>query len=166
MTGEEILEWLSSTSFRFRPKTPEVLERARAITRAYEAMSSTQRAALQPGLRALGSKLLAVSGLLAEAALNDRDASSIRAGLVLHVMEDFSDDYRENIRRLVLLAFAAKALGADLAGIASAVLPIASERARGSLGSFLRRDESVNRLESFGIRAEKVDDRWRFVPVD
>jgi hypothetical protein len=164
-TADESAAWFSSTSFRFRPKSPEVFERARALTQSYEAMSAAERLELQSALRGVSSKLLALSGYIAEVAISERDESWIRAGIVLHVIEDFSVDYRNNTRFLVLISHAAKALSVNLSDICSSVSPIASQRARNSLEGFLGRDESLNRLQGIGIKTEIVDRKLRFVPI-
>jgi hypothetical protein len=161
----EALSWLSTASFRFRPKTPEPLERASALAQCFEGCGVEERAEVLQRIRGgLGPKLLTLSGFMAEAAMNSRDTSWIRSALIMHVVEDFAQDYRENIRYLVLVAHAARKLRVDLREVAKPVLPLASLRARARLEEFLARDERSNDLAGFGIREDIVEGESRFIP--
>lgn len=113
----------------------------------------------------LAMKLLGLSGFMAEAAVNADDESLIRAAILLHVVEDFRKDYRENYRYLVLIAHASKKIGVDLKSLIASVDHIASERAKKCLRDFVSRGDDLNRLESFGIKAEIADGVFHFAPV-
>lgn len=160
----EALGTLDSTSLRFRPKNDEPVANGSALANAFERMSESDRVrSLQVISPALGMKLLALSGFMAEAAINHGDASWIRPALVLHTIEDFRKDYRENFRYLVLVAYASKQLGNNLHSEVESITGVASERARKFLTDFVVRDEELNRLEAFGMSAQVVDGVFRFV---
>jgi hypothetical protein len=112
----------------------------------------------------LRKKLLAISGFMAEEALNDGSERWIEGAVVMHVIEGF-DDYRENFRHLALVNFAADRIGVRLEDVIDRVGKIGTARSSGYLGGFCRRDRSLNGLGSFGMRVEQVGDRWRFVPA-
>lgn len=160
-----ILASLSVENLRFRPKNNEAIEKGRSLALSFEQLDRAERDRLIGGLSApLGGKLLALSGFMAEAAINSNDGSLLHSAVVLHVIEDFRKDYRENIRYLVLLFNASKVLGIDFAAVARNVASMASERGRKCLLDFASRDEALNRLGSFAIKAEVVDGVFRFVP--
>jgi hypothetical protein len=161
----QMLGQIDSISLRFRPKSPEPIDNGLAVAKAFESLPQDGRALVLKDLApSLGSKLLALSGFMAEAAINSGDAIWIRSAIVLHVIEDFGKDYRENFRYLILLAYAASKLNVNLSGIVDSVLPIASGRARNYLLDFSSRDGSLNNLASFGVKEEVVDNKSRFVP--
>ena len=162
----EILRSIALMSFRFRPKTDDPVEQGLQLSKAFEQLSEDERhqilSLIQPSL---AMKLLALSGFMAEAAINNKDISLIRSAIIMHVLENFQNDYRENIRYLVLVAFAIKKLGIDFHSITSTVLPLASDRSKNSLINFLGRVDDLNNLSSFGIREEIVEGTFRFIPI-
>jgi hypothetical protein len=113
----------------------------------------------------LGKKLLAIGSFMAEEAMNTNDPRWIRASVLLHVIEDFRDDYRENLRRLILARYAAEKIGANMEGVIDEVVPYSSGRAERFLGLFSDRDGSLTGLASFGVREDFSDGRFRFVPA-
>lgn len=160
------LDSLNSVNLRFRPKTNEAVENARVIATSFEQTSETERDRLLVVINsALAMKLLGLSGFVAEAAVNADDESLIRTAIILHVVEDFRKDYRENYRYLVLIAHASKRIGVDLKFVIASVDHIASGRAKKCLSDFVSRNDDLNRLESFGIKAEVVDGGFRFAPM-
>jgi len=162
----EALEWLDAASMRFRPKTSEALDRGLSLAREFEALSLSDRLSVQEHIPAsLHQKLFALSGYMAEAAINDHDAKWIGAAICLHLIEDFGKDYRENFRYLVLVAYAAKKVNVDLKKVIDSLLPFASERASSYLIDFSHRDNGVNNLSSFGVKEEVIDNKSRFVPM-
>ncbi|MES2311624.1 MAG: hypothetical protein V4566_04935 [Pseudomonadota bacterium] len=162
----QALNQLSSTSLRFRPKSSEPIDNGLSITEMYEALSPNERLAVREELApSLGPKLLALSGFMAEAAINNGDVLWLRAAIVLHLVEDFGKDYRENFRYLVLVAYAAERIGADITNIINSVLPMASVRSEGYLRDFSSRSRELNKLASFGIREELIGNHSKFVPI-
>lgn len=162
----DALGFLDSESLRFRPKTNAPVENGRIIAASFAQSSESERDRILEVLPpSLVMKLLGLSGFMAETAVNSHDRSLIRSAILLHVIEDFRKDYRENYRYLVLIAHASKMLGVDLKSVVASVEDVASERARKCLRDFVSRDEHLNRLECFGIRADAADGVFRFVPV-
>lgn len=157
---------LDSVSLRFRPKTNAPIENGRVIATSYEQSTQSERDHLQEIISpTLTMKLLGLSGFMVEAAVSSHDASLIRSAVILHIIEDFRNDYRENYRYLVLIAYASKLLGVDLKFVVASVESFASERAVKYLRDFVSRNDDLNRLESFGIRADIADGVLHFVPV-
>jgi hypothetical protein len=163
---QELLSMLSATSFRFRPKTQEPLVAGLTLAKLYEQLSEQDRMRLRDAIQpAITRKLLSLSGLLAENAVNQNDISFVRAGVILHLLDDFRGDYRENIRYLILISFAAKKLSFDFKQIVDQIRNIATERAIKHLNDFTARGDEQNRLEHFGIREEVRDGVFRLVPI-
>lgn len=162
----DALGTLDAVSLRFRPKTNAPVENGRVIAASFEQSSESERDRILETLSpSLVMKLLGLSGFMAETAVNSHDGSLIRSAILLHVIEDFRKDYRENYRYLVLIAHASKMLGIDLKSVVASVEDVASERTGKCLKDFVSRDDNLNRLESFGIRADTANGVFRFVPV-
>ena len=162
----EILSSIDSISFRFRPLTDEPIQKAVRLANFFEKLSETERHQVCSLIKqGLNMKLLSLSGFMAEAAINKNDASLIKPAIVLHMIENFQKDYRENIRYLVLVAFAAKKLGIDFHSFVSTLLPLASEPARKGILDFSARGDDLNQLSSFGMRENIDDGTFRFVPM-
>lgn len=160
------LRSLEEMSFRFRPKTEEPFVKAVSLAKAFQKLSSEDRSRVVDSLSPNGAmKLLSLSGFLAEAAINKKEGSLLEAAVCLHVIEDFRKDYRENIRYLVLLAYAAKEIGVDVSLVISSMLTFSSDRAAKCLSDFLSRSEDLNNLVHFGIRGELADGAFRFSPA-
>lgn len=162
----EALDWLDTASMRFRPKTAETLNRGLSIAKAFEALPLSDRLSIQEQMStSLQKKLFALSGYMAEAAINDHEPRWIEAAVCLHLVEGFSKDYRENFRYLVLVAYAARRINVDLKKVIDSLLPLASEKAKSYLIDFSQRGDGVNNLSSFGVKEEVIDNKSRFVPM-
>jgi hypothetical protein len=153
-------------SFRFRPKTEKPFNVAASVVAAFKELSPADRSRVLNSVSlGCGRKLLSLSGFLAEAAINNNDPQLIEIAVALHVLEGFQNDYRENIRYLVLIAYAAKHVGVDMSAVISSVLAISSGCAAKGLNDFKSRSEDLNNLASFYIRGEFVDGVFRFTPA-
>jgi hypothetical protein len=160
------LAWLAATSLRFRPKTGDTVARGAQLASAFEQLTPEDRLKLIPLVTPeVGMKLMGLSGFMAEAAINTGEAALIRAALMLHVLEDFRKDYRENYRYLILIDYAARELGVDFKAVIESVMPLASVHARVRLTGFAARDAETNQLASFGLKGELVDGLFRFSPA-
>jgi hypothetical protein len=157
---------LDSTSLRFRPKTSEPVDNGRIIAESFEKSSKAERlqilAAVSPSL---AMKLLGLSGFMAEAAINSRDNPLIRLSVLLHVVEDFRKDCRENYRYLALIAYASNQLGIDFKDQVESVESVVSERSAKHLKEFIFRGDDLNNLGSFGIKADVSGGVFRFMPM-
>lgn len=161
------LNSLAYVSFRFRPKSDEWTRQKGALLAGnFEKLSFDERNVITEKIASgLDKKLLALSGFMAEAAINTKNASLIKCALILHVMEGFRIDYRENIRYLVLIEFAAKRLGVNFPSVVDSVTNIASHHAKQHLVDFAARDVALNMLSSFGIKEEMNNGVFRFSPL-
>lgn len=159
----ESLNWLSSVSFRFRPKSEDVVQKGLLLANAFEKLSLDEKNKIIESLAPnLDMKLFSLSGWMAEAAINEENEILVRGALILHLLENFRLDYRENIRYLILIAFAANELGFEFAAIADPLMYMASPQAKQYLSEFSNRDIGLNKLSSFGIKGEKIDGIFRF----
>lgn len=161
-----LLKSVAATNFQFHPKDSKLFDLGSDVADAFMRLSSSDQRAI---VTALGShcakNLLALSGLLAEHAINMADQKWLSVAIILQIIEDFRNDYRENFRFLVLISHAASRIGASLNRIISDLLPIASAQAANDLRGFIQRDESLNRLEAYNIREEIIDGKSKFVSL-
>lgn len=164
-TLDQLLGWLDTTSTRFRPKDSELVDKGLQAAELYAEISSEDRCSVSKEVSAqLGRKLLSVSGFMAEKAINTHDGKWVRGALLLHLINDFRDDYRDNFRYLVLVDYASNKVGVSMGGMIDSVIPFASNRSRGFLRDFSQRDGKLNELASFGVREDVVDGTSKFVP--
>lgn len=164
--AKKLLKWLESVSVRFRPKSADTFEKVLYFTDSFKRLSESEKSELVSSVSAeVSKKLLAFSAFFAELALATSEMRWIKGAIVLHVIEDFRKDYRENFRYLVLVAYAAKNIKADFAGVVQSVIESASNRARSYLDDFVGRDQELNELEKFGIKVELVNNQPRFVQM-
>jgi hypothetical protein len=162
----EILNWLATMSFRFRPRSNEAVEKGLLLADAFEKLSLGERHKIVETLPLiLDMKLLVLSGFMAEAAINTRNALFIKAALVLHLLENFRKDHRENIRCLVLIDFAADEIGINFSLVVDALMNMASAQAKAHLNDFSGRDKGLNRLSLFGIKGEMINGIFIFSPL-
>lgn len=84
----------------------------------------------------------------------------------MHILDNFEFYSRDNIRYLVLVAFASKELGFDYRACIDRIIGIAAERGAKRLMEFSARSDAVNALEKFHVRLESGDGRARFVSLD
>lgn len=152
------------SQFSFSTKAHDLAGRhVLLLPHAFENLSSEERSRIIDNLApGVDMKLLALSGFIAEAAINTRNAALIKAGPILILLENFRKDYRENIRYLVLIAFAANELGINLPFVINSILHIASDQAKQHLVNFSCRDPELNKLSSFGVKGEMSGGYFQF----
>lgn len=159
-----LIDELADHSFRLRSETDTHIDLALKITDCFLALGSQDRqVALKMTDDKVSKQLLALSGLTAEAAVNKYDQDMLRTVLILHLIEGFGFDYRENIRQLILINYAATRLKVEMQKIVLPLLTFASERATEQLNNFLDRDQNLNNLSAFGIVATEVNGSFEFV---
>jgi hypothetical protein len=105
-----------------------------------------------------GKKLIGISGICAEKAIQTEDFLWIKLGLLCHLLEGFRWDSRENIRCLVLLDFSANSLGSKLDYFRPHFNFRCFDSGNEQIDLFLSRNRNLNQLESFGLKADKNSD--------
>lgn len=165
-TLEQLLISLTTASTRFRPKNSDLVDKSLQAAELYAEISADDRQSISsevsPELR---KKLQAITGFMAEEAINTKDRKWIRGAVLLQLIDDFGGDYRENFRYLALVNYAAKKIGVSMIDVVGSFMPLASNRSRGFLQDFCGRDDSLNGLASFGVKEDVVDGLSRFVPA-
>lgn len=163
---EQLLASLTTASTRFRPKNSELVDKSLQAAELYAEISADDRQSISSEVSTeLRKKLHAISGFMAEEAMNTKDHKWIRGAVLLQLIDDFGGDYRENFRYLALVNYAAKKIDVNMIDIVGSVMPFASNRSRGFLQDFCGRDDSLNGLASFGVKEDVVDGLSRFVPA-
>lgn len=161
----DAMNWLESVSVRFRPKSVDTLEKVLEFTLLFERLSAPDKLTLSSAISdEMAKKLLSLSGFFAEQAMATGDAKWVRGALVLHLIEDFGRNYRENYRYLVLVSYAANYIKTNFSDVMKGVLGMASVRSHGYLVDFDGRASELNELSKFGVRISMVDNQPRFVP--
>lgn len=166
-TFEEQLAVLESTSLRRRPPIDDQIAISSKLAEGFEGMSASEREASRKILSdsTLAKKLLSLSGYIAEVAISLNRPELLRIGLVLHTIEGLEHDYRENMRYLILIAFAARKLGVALRPLINSVIVLAPEPGRVHLDEFSHREIGPNLLRSFGLKADDTPGAFRFIPA-
>lgn len=135
---QEQLAILEAMSLRRRPTVGDQVALSSKLVESFDGMSAKEREEVRSVLfdSALRKKLLRLSGYMAEVAINLQRPDLLRVGLALNAIEGLSDDFRENTKYLILIAFAASKLGVALGPIVTSVLSLVSEDARVRLEHF------------------------------
>ena len=161
------LAFVEKMNFRHRPLDAEAIWQAKSIAEEYLQLTETEKKSAREAVTpAVAGKLISLSGLLAEFAVNSEGKEWINIGIVLQIVEDFNLDYRENIRRLVLLNDAAARLFMDFKSAIATLRPHMTERSAKGLLGFAERDERINNLRSFGVRAETSGGIFKYRTID
>lgn len=103
---------LTELSLRRRPPAERQIDLGVDLVDSFSKMSEENRQIVQSNMAesSIGNKVLGLSGYLAEVAINKNDPAILRLAVMLHAVEGFLTDYRENIRYLVLICYACKKL--------------------------------------------------------
>ena len=138
-----------SGSVRFRKKIDELTDDYCKIADIFRSAKPDEREKIKSAAsNGLGKKLIVVSGRCAERAIDSGSSDWIDTGLLMYLIEDFADDYRENYRMLVVLDHAARSIGYSLESSFGKYVDLASERASRRIKDFLLRDAELNRLSA------------------
>lgn len=161
-----ILTEIENSSARFRSKAGELADKLLSLAEIFILLSGDERKIVRDSISPdVGMKLLTIGTFAAENAMNDHNEVWLKAALISHIMEDIQTDYRENLRRLVLIDYAAKKIGANLEEIFNEVKVVASGKCRDFLESFFARDPNLNHLKSVGMKESKEDGIIKFAKL-
>ena len=107
-------------------------------------------AAIEDGERL---RLLSMSERLAEEAYNRKSEAHLEAALILHLIEDFKWDARENSIYLAVIWYVAKKLGIDAKKLFNKVIEFSSAGSGKHLLAFVNGPDYVKDLRSMGLKA-------------
>jgi hypothetical protein len=158
-----VIEQLKITNLRFYP-TPEIaFEQGMVLATNFRCVSADERRYFLSLIDTdIGAKLISLSGVFAERAIDTSDTSFLEAAIIFHVIENFNGDFRMNTRHLVLIAYAADILKFHPANFLSSIINIATLKAFNWLNSYFNREPVQNELDLFNVEVIKVDGRTRF----
>jgi hypothetical protein len=100
----------------------------------------------------------------AEEAINTKDEKWLTVAILIHVMEDFRYDYRENILRLYLIEYAAWKLNTDMLVILDSLKNITSLDSFSRLESFFKDKLGERALKFSGLKVNIEEGKTKFVP--
>lgn len=170
MTGldecNRIFEEISGTSLRFRPKTKVPIQLLRTAMERAEGLPAAEFEALRESItQGLSFKLMYLGTLAAEEAVNARDASWLRITLLVHVLENFKFDFRENFLRLYAAEYAAWRLSANIADIVSTLDPMMTPHARELFANVFNEPHGQAALQLAHLSVIDADGEMRFAPA-
>jgi hypothetical protein len=160
---------LTSMSLRRRPDTAIQIRIASAIVQAFQVLQADERVSVCDQLvdLSVAKKLVALSGYLSEIAVRKRDQMLIRDALIPHGVEGFRWNYRENIRHLVLVFYAATFIGLNPNAEVSSVRHLIPTTGLAVMDGLVKRwaGDWNRAILAMGVRAVTESDRFCFVPV-
>jgi hypothetical protein len=158
---------LETFQTRVRPKSPDFVNAAFSLARDFTKIDASDRSVVLASVTdQLRKKLWAASLYMTEMAIDRDDSTWLEAALVMHVLDNFEFDSRDNIRYLVLVAFASKQLGFDYRACIDRIIGLAAGHGAKQLMEFSARPDAVNTLENFHVRLDVIDGRSQFVSLD
>lgn len=108
-------------------------------------------------------QLASLSVVAAEQALAEKQDAWLTWALLAHDVEHFRDDPRNNLRLLVVVAYAAEHLGSEVRALFERTASMMSPRSASYIRAFIARPPSLRTLQAMGVRAETQGGRVRFV---
>lgn len=109
-------------------------------------------------------KLLSLSDWLIVEAFNIHDPDLLKYSILLHSIEAFRFDQRENIRRLSLLWYVSKKVHQEPQKLFEYATTISSEKVAECFKEFIKEPDSMKSLKSMGLYIKKENGRNIFVP--
>lgn len=161
-----MLNDIGHMSLRFRPKSDEPVA---AFREAMELATSLQRQDIArlraKAAESLPFKLMYLSVLAAERAMNTREPAWLRAALMGHVVEGFLLDPRENYLRLYAIEYAAHRADLNLKAARRGIEPLMDDFARRNFANVFSspHGEAALKLANLGIET-RPDGELRFIP--
>ena len=110
----------------------------------------------------LGLLFISYTGKFCKQAMELLDEELIKKSILLHIIEGFEYDVRENIRRLVFSYYASEVNGFNFKELCSSMYCYANEYVIKQLESFCNRDPGLNDLRNFGVAVENDKGKVRF----
>lgn len=165
-----ILEICSRQPEGYGQGLPSALDRDFAeVARVYTRVDAEGRAQLRSQVSAAcGRFLLGFGSRLAVWAARTEDVELLQLALVAHLLEDFQDDERDIIIRLILIHHVATRLNLETDEFFSGVSSVASESSRAFLLRFVEIPDSAKALSAFGWTEvetpEGIDFRYQSTP--
>lgn len=160
-----ILDSIGEISLRSGPDTHGPVEEFRAAMELAHNFSRSDIARLRSDLgEGMSFKLMHLSVLAAERAMNTRDPAWLRAALMGHVVEGFLLDPRENYLRLYAVEYAAYIARLDLRSARRQLASLMDDVARRNFAKVYSSPHGAAALELSNLRIETgADGDLRFV---
>ncbi|WP_250465080.1 hypothetical protein [Microbulbifer litoralis] len=112
----------------------------------------------------MGLTLISFSGEFSAKAIDTRDDAWVVKAVMLHVIEGFRFDYRENIRRLVFISYAADRISSEIESILKNLSKFIDGSVEEKLLEFFRRPKELNSLKIYGMKEVSINGKVRFRP--
>ncbi len=98
-------------------------------------------------------RILSMSEILAEEAYNHKSEAYLEAALILHVIENFKWDARENSIYLAIIWYVAEKLGIDAKKLFNKVIDLNTAGSGRHLLEFVNGPDYIRSLKSMGLKA-------------
>jgi len=112
-----------------------------------------------------GRLLISYTSEMSARAIDTKDIEWLMRAILLHILEGFRFDYRENFRVLVFVYFSAQYLKVDLAEEIRKLCVFATPEAKNKLEIFFTRKPELNDLTLYGFMAKKIEGMIKFVSI-
>ena len=141
------------------------VENIRDLTESFRQQDEQGRLLVQDCISGkTGLVLIDYSIDAAEEAINTKDKNWLTVAILIHIIEDFRYDYRENILRLYLIEYAAWKLDADMLVILNTLKNITSPASYSRLESFFKDKLGERALKFSGLKVIIEEGKTKFVP--
>ena len=109
-----------------------------------------------------GLLLIGYTGELASLSIDSRDEVWLIRALVMHIIDGFKYDERENLRRLALISYSADKIKVDFPSLVTSLFALMPKDVRDKFTKFLERPKELNSLKCFGMQEVIVNGKTRF----
>ncbi|MCW8128687.1 hypothetical protein [Microbulbifer halophilus] len=160
------IERLENTTFGKKNNRPILLEDVSEFIDFYFHASKDEKSTITSLIQGkIGLTLISYSGEMSAMAIDTNEERWLEKALMLHIIEGFKFDYRENIRRLVFINHAANRIGVELFPLAKNLFNFASNDVEKRLLEFFDRPQELNSLNIYGMQEVKVKNKTKFKPT-
>lgn len=160
----DLLARVEAMDLRHFPENDEPVDTLAKLARAFAELDDDEREELRCLVTELTSeKLLFLSSLAAEMAIEKDDPGWLDPAIVAHMIEDCRVDYRENIRFLYLVEYAAWRTGANVTRQLGSLQAFSTETTFKRLRAFFADQLGERALKFSGLKEKQVNGRTRFV---
>jgi len=162
----KILSEIEMSGIRVKPDVTKLVSELSALIGIYEKLSSEDRNLVRESLSPrLGMKLVVIGTFAAEKAMSTKDEGLIKIALMSHVLEGVREDYRENIRNLVLVDYAATLIGVNFEALVTEVENFADANTKTFLNNFLINQSGRESVEDYGLEIKEINGELKFSPI-
>ncbi|MCH9813919.1 MAG: hypothetical protein K0U47_08260 [Epsilonproteobacteria bacterium] len=135
------------------------------IIEIYETLEKSDQAFVQDTLTdSVRKKLLYLSKLAVEKAIETKCTDLISVGLIAHIIEGFTLDYRENYRYLIFFCYAATRLETSIHQLLVQLHEMMSQEVKEMFFGYIEKSCLDKEREAYQIKEQYVDGKLTLIP--